>query len=96
MTDLGFALVDGLQTLTREHVDLFRGEVGTQQTAELQFLFILFGGGGFLLLISACKEDNKNRAIEIKSKIKERFLRIYLHMSEKSSTFAAEKVLNTP
>ena len=39
---------------------------------------------------------NKNRAIEIKSKIKERFLRINLHMSEKSSTFAAEKVLNTP
>ena len=71
-------------------------------------LFILFGGGGFLLLISACKEDtkmcenvmrgivfflapfNKNRAIEIKSKIKERFLRIYLHMSEKSSNFAAK------
>ena len=40
LTDLGFALVDGLQTLTREHVDLFRGEVGTQQTAELQFLFV--------------------------------------------------------
>ena len=33
---------------------------------------------------------NKNRAIEIKSKIKERFLRIYLHMSNIFCTFAAD------
>ena len=74
-------------------------------------LFILFGGGGFLLLISACKEDtkmcesaprgivfflapfNKNRAIEIKSKIKERFLQINLHMSNFLCIFAASNKL---
>ena len=32
LTDLGFALVDGLKTLTSEHVDLLGGEIGFQQT----------------------------------------------------------------
>ena len=33
LTDLGLALVDGLETLTSEHVDLLGGEIRFEQTA---------------------------------------------------------------
>lgn len=39
---------------------------------------------------------NKNRAIEIKSKIKERFLRIYLHMSIFLCNFARKFACDIP
>ena len=37
---MGLALVDGLETLTSEHIDLLGGEIGFEQTAELQFLLV--------------------------------------------------------
>ena len=40
LTDLGFALVDSLETLTGEHVNLLGRETRLEQTAELNLLFV--------------------------------------------------------
>ncbi len=53
LTDLGLALVNGLETLTSEHIDLLGGEIRFEQTTELQLLFVQHA---FVFVTKMCVE----------------------------------------